>query len=104
MATSVIEVDRLGTILPPEQPEMGALFPPDLVTGIPIPAFLDQHISVALPELANRSLGDLFIAGAFRPAVAPHLLAAAGAPRLAQNDTMKRSAIKSTFGKRNRDG
>lgn len=89
----MIEMDRHGRVLLPEVLEVGQLYPPDLLLGLPPAAMLDQHISVVLPELANRSIADLFVAGALGQVAVAGALASGARPEV------KRSAMKTHAGR-----
>ncbi len=86
---SVIELDREGRMSTPEVQEVADLYPPDLLTGLPLATMRDQHVSVVLPALAEQSLADLFVAGVFGNTPGP-----AGS---SNRPDAKRSALKSNL-------
>jgi hypothetical protein len=63
VSVSIIELDTNGRVLVPELQEIGQLYPPDLLLGLPAAAMLDQHISAVIPALTDRSLHELFVPG-----------------------------------------
>jgi hypothetical protein len=65
IATSVFQLDHLGNVTAPELPEVGALYPGWLITGLQDYQLLDKHISMFIPELEDRPLSDVMMPGVF---------------------------------------